>query len=288
MSFEETLKLVYNLIYYSSGAASKLSGCIRPISTTLTSIKLSSPPLQPPVTSLVNALCNLDLALGNEVDTSTSEALFPAQDGSKLADRLLHILEKSVTPKSDEERDLDATLSPLVNLIRKLYTAAPEHVQEHMRSVLLPQQSSRDKPLGQDSTLASRLLRLSISPLNPLLRDSISTLLFELSDKDPTLFVQNIGYGYAAGFLTSNGMAVPPSVSGSGHVAAGVDDINPITGQRRDAEPEVELPEMTDEEKEREAERLFVLFERLRATGVVDVKNPVQQAIDEGRFEELD
>ena len=42
------------------------------------------------------------------------------------------------------------------------------------------------------------------------------------------------------------------------------------------------------EEKEREAERLFVLFERLRATGVVDIKNPVQQAIDEGRFEELD
>ena len=45
---------------------------------------------------------------------------------------------------------------------------------------------------------------------------------------------------------------------------------------------------MTEEEKDREAERLFVLFERLRATGVVDIKNPVQQAIDEGRFEELD
>ena len=38
-------------------------------------------------------------------------------------------------------------------------------------------------------------------------------------------------------------------------------EINPVTGQRRDMEnaPEVE---MTEEEKEREAERLFVLFER--------------------------
>lgn len=39
-------------------------------------------------------------------------------------------------------------------------------------------------------------------------------------------------------------------------------DINPITGQRKDMEPVDKGPEMTDEEKEREAERLFVLFER--------------------------
>ena len=39
-------------------------------------------------------------------------------------------------------------------------------------------------------------------------------------------------------------------------------EINPITGQRTDMEPVDTGPEMTDEEKEREAERLFVLFER--------------------------
>ncbi len=52
-------------------------------------------------------------------------------------------------------------------------------------------------------------------------------------------------------------------------------------------EPEDDGPEMTEEEKEREAERLFVLFERLKKTGVVDVVNPVEQAMREGRFEEL-
>ena len=69
-------------------------------------------------------------------------------------------------------------------------------------------------------------------------------------------------------------------------------EINPITGQRRDMEPEDILPEMTDEEKEREAEKLFVLFERLKATGVMNVVNPVEQAVREGRledrFEEVD
>jgi hypothetical protein len=63
--------------------------------------------------------------------------------------------------------------------------------------------------------------------------------------------------------------------------------INPITGQRLNAEPAPDVPKMTPEEKEREAERLFVLFERLNATGVVNAKNPVRQAMEEGRFEEL-
>lgn len=44
---------------------------------------------------------------------------------------------------------------------------------------------------------------------------------------------------------------------------------------------------MSEEEKEQEAERLFVLFERLKKTGVVDVKNPVEVAQQNGRFEEL-
>ncbi len=65
-------------------------------------------------------------------------------------------------------------------------------------------------------------------------------------------------------------------------------EINPITGQRRDMEPRDEGPEMTDEEKEREAEKLFVLFERLKATGVVEVVNPVETAVREGRFEEVE
>ena len=52
-------------------------------------------------------------------------------------------------------------------------------------------------------------------------------------------------------------------------------------------EERVEMPEMTQEEKEREAERLFVLFERLKKTGVVNVRNPVEEAYRSGRIEEL-
>jgi hypothetical protein len=66
-------------------------------------------------------------------------------------------------------------------------------------------------------------------------------------------------------------------------------DINPITGQYVSSEKQPDLKDMTDEEKEREAERLFVLFERLKKTGIIDVENPIAKAMQEnqGRFEEV-
>lgn len=119
-------------------------------------------------------------------------------------------------------------------------------------------------------------------------------MLFELSDKDANKFVKNIGYGFASGFLMSHNISVPASAAEASSIvsegdAEGGADINPVTGQRLSAEKrgKPESEEMNEEEKLREAEKLFVLFERLKATGVMDVKNPVQQAVDEGRFEEI-
>lgn len=157
-----------------------------------------------------------------------------------------------------------------------------------METMLLPTDTERAKPLGKSDALSSRLLRLSTSAVTPTLRTSIQAMLFELSDEDANKFVANVGYGYASGFLMSQNIPVPQNATDA--LAEGGEGvrINPITGQRLDAEPQVdEGPPMTDEEKEIEAEKLFVLFERLRATGVVDVVNPVRQAVEEGRFEEL-
>jgi hypothetical protein len=100
-------------------------------------------------------------------------------------------------------------------------------------------------------------------------------MLFELSDQDPTTFVRNVGYGFASGFLITHNLALPegtvrPGTSGGNDVEdpgerlTRVDglEINPVTGQLIDKEPVIPDPVMTDEEKEREAEKLFVLFER--------------------------
>lgn len=128
--------------------------------------------------------------------------------------------------------------------------------------------------------------------------------------------MHNVGYGFASGLLMTRGLQVSPSaLSPSSQGPSNQKPINPITGQTLDSEEPVKDPlgDMTEEEKEREAEKLFVLFERhgplsgsirrllrsvwtnaktrgcrLKKTGVVDIKNPVQQALEEGRFEDLD
>ena len=95
-----------------------------------------------------------------------------------------------------------------------------------------------------------------------------------------------IGYGNAAGYLYNHHMlAAPPttSSSSSSSSAAGAGPaINPITGtiQREREDP---TADMTQEEKEREAEKLFVLFERLEKAG--GMENPIKKAFHEGKLE---
>jgi len=126
----------------------------------------------------------------------------------------------------------------------------------------------RKNPIGKDDSLASRLLQLSTSAVAVNIRQHLASLLFEVSNSNPEEFVRNVGYGYASGLLLSVGAQLPQSVledlstssDSSGRI------FNPVTGQALDSEPQIKDPfsEMTDEEKEREAERLFVLFERYK------------------------
>ena len=193
-------------------------------------------------------------------------------------DRLIGILDTSVRQYNEEQ--LEQLAVPLVSLIRTIYNCAPESVKGHMRTAILPSNEERVRPLGTSDTMSAFLLRLSTSPVAPSLRETVSNLLFELSDRDATSFVRNVGYGFASGFLLTHDLPVPENAmeawstdvgeaageqsADPGERVTNVDgvEINPVTGQRRDMEANESLPDMTEEEKEREAERLFVLFER--------------------------
>jgi hypothetical protein len=220
--------------------------------------------------------------------------------------------------------------SELLSCARELDAIGVSAYPSHFRE--------RNQPLGKGTTLAARLLQLSNSASASNTRESISYLLFELSDENAEELIRNIGYGYASGFLVTHNKAVPVSSFDPTEAAAAASSssgkpINPITGQTLDSEPVTADPfeGMSQEEKEREAERLFVLFERhgnipippallslhfhslhlsnlrrpgkkvvrrawanlrprnrLKKTGVVNVKNPVEMAVEEGRFQELD
>ncbi|KAI9794113.1 MAG: hypothetical protein M1835_006794 [Candelina submexicana] len=296
LALSETLKLLFNITHFYPHKSEAFTKSIPQILKIISRHKVPHPPLQPPITYLINALMNLDLE-GTKAQSFGVNPLFPALDQKCNADRLINILDQAVTAYQEDE--LDTLAAPLVTLLRKMYEIAPDAAKRYMQWLLLPSDEERNRPLGRSDTLASRLLKLSSSPLAPALRENISALMFELSDKDATSFVQNVGYGFASGFLMSHNVPIPEnaleawSTDESGGVkvtdnsSSGL-PVNPITGQRIDSEPQDTGPAMTQEEKEREAEKLFVLFERLKATGVVDVKNPVEEAINSGRFEELD
>ncbi|KAL8871866.1 MAG: hypothetical protein Q9174_002394 [Haloplaca sp. 1 TL-2023] len=298
-AMSETLKLLFNLSQYYPRHLPSLAKSAPNILKILCRINLATPVLQSPVTYLVNALLNLSVVYDDRPHKDAdANPYFPKPDQYCNIDRLISILDNAVCTYTEEQ--LETLATPLVTLLRKVFDFAPANVRPHMQTALLPSSSDRSQPLGQSNTLASRLLRLSTSPAAPSLRESVSSLLFELSGKDATNFVRNVGYGFASGFLMTHDLPVPATAAEGwstgqtdgdpGEKLTNVDgkEVNPVTGQIRDMEPAAPEDEMTEEEKEREAERLFVLFERLKATGVVNVRNPVEQGIQEGRFEEIE
>jgi hypothetical protein len=268
MAMVESLKLLFNITARQPDLAARFASCVSDLFSILSHQKLPVPPLQIPVNSIINALMNMHITQ----ETCPSET---------QVQQLVEILDLSI--KAYSETELDQAAVPILTLLRKIQEEASPDVRRCLQSLLLPDEEARSKPLGQGDSLPSRLLRLSISPSVMNMRESISILFFELSDSNPTTFIHNIGYGYAAGFLSTHKIEVPETMMQADAQGA---DINPVTGQRLAAEPTTTEPEMTDEEKEREAERLYVLFERLRATGVVNVENPVHQAMREGRFDD--
>ncbi|KAK4194428.1 guanine nucleotide exchange factor [Triangularia verruculosa] len=293
MALEETLKLAFNVSQFCPNHLASFEPAIPHIITILCSLSLPSPqnktPLGPPFGPAVNAVLNLDLST-----PTAKEHLYPATSPSSFSDRLIELLALSV--KAYKNPDLEQTVTPLVCALSLVYEHAPALVKQSIQSALLPTEKDREDALGKADTLHGHLLQNWSNPEAPELGKAIAHLYFDLSDKDPHKFVKNVGYGYASGFLFQNNISfTPEELSKGGETEVEGEDgvreirrpVNPITGQFLDTERVSELPEMTDEEKEREAERLFVLFERLKQTGIIDVQNPVEQAMREGRFEEL-
>lgn len=261
MAMAEVLKLLTNILVKCPELITDFAPCIAPVATLLLTHTTDSHAMTPATSLLINALMSLDLVSQRIEDSNLRSSLFPADDESALTGHLTHILDKSLASSADESAEMK--LPPLIILLTKLYDTAPDTVKISLQTALLPSAESRNQPLGRDDTISSRLLRHMTSPLCPQLNNAIGELFFELSSRDATMFIRNIGYGYAIGFLTMHGIAVPPEALDQGSQGINPSEqINAVTGQRLDKETSDDLPEMTEEEKEREAERLFVLFER--------------------------
>ncbi|KAJ7677217.1 guanine nucleotide exchange factor [Mycena rosella] len=182
---------------------------------------------------------------------------------------------------------LDDELSPLVVLITRL-CIADEIARTRTRDWLCPADLDRSAAAGSlesRADLLGRCLRLLGSVYHARLKDAVGEMLFAMCDSDATTLSTLLGYGNVAGFLFNKGImnAPPPPAASAGTsaavAAAAGENINPITGTAQEAR--APAPEMTDEEKEREMEKLFVLFDRLERNGALaPSQNPMRKAIE--------
>ncbi|KAK3309686.1 guanine nucleotide exchange factor synembryn-like protein [Chaetomium strumarium] len=293
MALAETLKLLFNVTNFAKSHTSAFDPALPHITTILRfhDLPQTKTPLEPPFGLLINALLNLDLN-----SATAQSSLYPPSEPTRIAHRLIHLLDLSM--KSYTDTDLDQAVTPLICVLSSIHEHAPgqndgDTVRTFIRSKLLPTEEDRQSVLGKTDSLPSRLLRNWTNPMAPQFRSAVGHLYFDISGKDAAKFVENVGYGYASGFLFEKGIPLPQgAVEQSGEdstsrTGGAGRPVNPITGQFLDEEKLPDVPEMTMKEKEREAEKLFVLFERLKQTGVMSVQNPVEKAVQEGRFEEL-
>ncbi|KAI1355345.1 guanine nucleotide exchange factor [Xylaria sp. FL0043] len=283
MALIETLKLLFNITHHCKQKIASFTKAAPHVVTILCKGSFQvNKPLDPPIGPLINVLLNLKLD-GKDAQSS----MYPSANPTALSDRLINLLDQSRVKYQNEE--LDETVTPLLGAIKIVHHHAPREVQRSIRQKLLPTEADREDVLGRGGSLPSWLLQNSTNPIAPNMREVISHLLFDLSDSDASKFVENVGYGIASGFLFSQNISIPRNASEafSNETDNFSRPINPVTGQFLDSERHPEVPEMTEAEREREAERLFVLFQRLQANGVISVENPIRTAVEEGRFEEL-
>ncbi|KAB5592733.1 Synembryn-A [Ceratobasidium theobromae] len=170
---------------------------------------------------------------------------------------------------------LDEVASPVVALVTR-FVLGDDGARARISAVVLPPDMDRSSPLEKRDDFLGRCLRLMTSVYYPTLKDGIGEMLYTICGSDGPALSAAIGYGNAAGFLYNRGIMAPPPGSSAG------DDVNPITGTR-EVPSGPPLADMSDEEKQREAERLFVLFERMERMGMA--KNPIREAFHSGKFQ---
>ncbi|KIJ70641.1 hypothetical protein HYDPIDRAFT_105384 [Hydnomerulius pinastri MD-312] len=190
----------------------------------------------------------------------------------------------SIRNRLPEGESLDDILSPLVMLLTR-FCLGDDDAKVRIRNWFMPPNIDRTSPLEQRSDVLGRCLRLLQSAHHSRLNRLVGEMFFAMCDSDATTLSGYLGYGNVAGFLFHKGVvSAPPRTSTMGAPSttpAGL-PINPITGT---IEREPEPVDMTEEEKEQEAEKLFVLFDRLEKNGALPPsQNPIRKAMQQRKL----
>lgn len=159
--------------------------------------------------------------------------------------------------------------------------------------------SDRQTPIHKLNNTTGRLIRSLTNIAFQQLKNCIGELFLVLMDEDGEYFqslsfahgtssnpviytqvnriIEYAGYGNLAGYLATRNLSIGPLSAATEPNSNKA--INPITGAYFDDETISAFDNMTMEEKEREAERMFVLFDRLNKTKIIKVENPFSEEV---------
>ncbi|XP_029382887.1 synembryn-A-like isoform X2 [Echeneis naucrates] len=171
-------------------------------------------------------------------------------------------------------------LTPILNLLTESCRAHRE-TRHYIRKHILPPLRDVSHRPEEGSTVKSRLIRL-MTHLDTDLKYCAADLIFVLCKENVRRFVKYTGYGNAAGLLATRGLlgGQGPRTNSSDALYSSDSDsdteeyrqvkdrINPVTG-RVEAEQSDPMEGMTEEEKEEEAKRLIMLFNRLSRDSII-------------------
>ncbi|XP_053197725.1 synembryn-A [Scomber japonicus] len=170
-------------------------------------------------------------------------------------------------------------LTPILNLLTESCRSHKETRHYVKKHILPPLKDVSHRP-EEGSTVKSRLIRL-MTHLDTDVKHCAADLIFVLCKENVGRFVKYTGYGNAAGLLAtrgllgggsrtsiSDGQYSSDSDSDTEEYRQMKDRINPVTGRVEEEQPDP-MEGMTEEEKEEEAKRLIVLFNKLSRDNII-------------------
>ncbi|XP_031699049.1 synembryn-A-like [Anarrhichthys ocellatus] len=192
----------------------------------------------------------------------------------------VHTLVLFMERRLDSGDKMKEKLTPILNLLTESCRAHRETRQYIRKHILPPLRDTFHRP-EEGSTVKSRLIRL-MTHLDTDLKHCAADLIFVLCKENVSRFVKYTGYGNAAGLLATRGLLggqgprafcsnakySSDSDSDTEEYRQVKDRINPVTG-RVEAEQPDPMEGMTEEEKEEEAKRLIVLFNKLSRDNII-------------------
>ncbi|XP_075890489.1 chaperone Ric-8A isoform X2 [Nelusetta ayraudi] len=186
----------------------------------------------------------------------------------------VHTLLMFMERRLESGEKIKERMTPILNLLTESCRAHRE-TRKYIRKYILPPLRDVSHLPEEGSTVKSRLIRL-MTHLDTDVKYCAADLIFVLCKENVSRFVKHTGYGNAAGLLATRGLLGcqgprPPSSEGlyssdsdsdTEEYRQVKDRINPVTGRVESEQPDP-MEGMTEEEKEEEAKRLIMLFNKV-------------------------